>query len=414
MVKLLILADDFTGVLDTGVQFASQSIPTLVSTRIETLDQGREGEISVIALDLETRHLVPAQAADRVRQAVIKARCIGVEYFYKKTDSTLRGNIGGELDALMDANGGSIVAFVPAYPAAGRTTIAGRQYIDGIPLHSSAYAEDPLDPVRSSHIPEIIAEQSSASVEVIGSSDEAERFLIPRGGKRILVFDARREQDLRRIAEQLERLGLLRLTAGCAGFAAYLPDVLALKSRVVEKFKCPSQLLVVCGSTNPVSLDQVETAVQNGMERIVLEPEHLLGQSPPPTRIEEVVSDGGDLILQTAEGPEDIRRFHDYAREQDLQAETVTRLVAEGLSHLVGDLLRSRHGLTPVVFGGDTAFWIVESLGAPIILPIYHIAPGIVLSKLIGADSDLPLISKAGGYGASEVIRQIRDFVREN
>ena len=33
MVKLLILADDFTGALDTGVQFAACGIPTRVVVR---------------------------------------------------------------------------------------------------------------------------------------------------------------------------------------------------------------------------------------------------------------------------------------------------------------------------------------------------------------------------------------------
>ena len=32
MLKLLVIADDFTGALDTGVQFSKQGIQTLVST----------------------------------------------------------------------------------------------------------------------------------------------------------------------------------------------------------------------------------------------------------------------------------------------------------------------------------------------------------------------------------------------
>ena len=106
MVELLVLADDFTGSLDTGVQFAKQSVPTLVSTRIEVLDQGVDEEISAVVLDLETRHLSPTEAAVRVRRAVQLAQRKGVESFYKKTDSTLRGNIGSELAALLDAAGG--------------------------------------------------------------------------------------------------------------------------------------------------------------------------------------------------------------------------------------------------------------------------------------------------------------------
>ncbi|GAI95895.1 unnamed protein product, partial [marine sediment metagenome] len=116
MVELLVLADDFTGALDTGVQFAQRNIPTLVSTRMEPLDQGVDEEISVVVLDLETRHLSPAEAAVRVRQVVQLAQRKGVESFYKKNDSTMRGNIGSELEALLEATGTSFLPFIPAYP----------------------------------------------------------------------------------------------------------------------------------------------------------------------------------------------------------------------------------------------------------------------------------------------------------
>jgi uncharacterized protein YgbK (DUF1537 family) len=235
---------------------------------------------------------------------------------------------------------------------------------------------------------------------------------------RILVFDAQREQDVRSIAEQLKRRGLLRISAGCAGFATHLARVLGLKRKIVRRAAPPSQLLVVCGSTNPVSLEQMDWAVGNGMERIVLDPEQVMG--PPRyasdnalvSRVHAILANGKDLILQTARGEGDIRRFQDYAGEQGVQAHEVPRLITEGFGSLVGDTLRSRQGLTPVVIGGDTALGIVKCLGTPSIAPIDHIAPGIVASRMVGEDFDLPLISKAGGFGAPGIIGDILRYVR--
>ena len=68
--ELHVLADDFAGTLVTGMQYARQSIPNLVSTRIEILDQGSAGEIPVSTIDLEARYLAPFKAAARVRQTV--------------------------------------------------------------------------------------------------------------------------------------------------------------------------------------------------------------------------------------------------------------------------------------------------------------------------------------------------------
>ena len=57
MVKLLMIADDFTGALDTGVQFAVRGARTCVVTD-PAYDFSRTGEdIQVLVLDAETRHL---------------------------------------------------------------------------------------------------------------------------------------------------------------------------------------------------------------------------------------------------------------------------------------------------------------------------------------------------------------------
>jgi uncharacterized protein YgbK (DUF1537 family) len=245
---------------------------------------------------------------------------------------------------------------------------------------------------------------------------QLERFR--QGESRIVVFDARTDEDLRSIAEQLKRRGLLRVTAGCAGFAEQLPTALGLKRGTVQDRKCPSQLLIVCGSTNRISIEQIEAAVRSGVQRVTIPSGQLLGQAQQEDllerylwpRIEEKLA-GGDLILQTARGQEDINRFHDYVREHGLQAQAVPRLVAQALGDLVGRILRFHGRLTPVVFGGDTAIAVLETLGLPKVLPMEQIAHGVVVSRMINDSIDLPLITKAGGFGPPTLIREIQRYV---
>ncbi|MBA3439624.1 MAG: four-carbon acid sugar kinase family protein, partial [Pyrinomonadaceae bacterium] len=105
MLKLLIIADDLTGANDTGVQFAKKGIPVFVMTG-ETNDlQRRASDFQVLVVNTESRHLSMHEAAERVRGVVESARAAGITYFYKKTDSSLRGNNGSELQALMNAAG---------------------------------------------------------------------------------------------------------------------------------------------------------------------------------------------------------------------------------------------------------------------------------------------------------------------
>ena len=60
MLLLLILADDFTGALDTGVQFAACGIPTRVVVG-EQVDFAAN-DAAVLVVDTETRHLPAAEA----------------------------------------------------------------------------------------------------------------------------------------------------------------------------------------------------------------------------------------------------------------------------------------------------------------------------------------------------------------
>lgn len=120
MVKLLILADDFTGALDTGVQFAACGIPTRVVVR--EVPQLASCESTVLVVDTETRHLPQKQAFSVVETLTSRAVKAGVRCIYKKTDSALRGNIGAELSALYKASGSRQLSFLPAFPQIGRTT----------------------------------------------------------------------------------------------------------------------------------------------------------------------------------------------------------------------------------------------------------------------------------------------------
>ena len=101
MIKLLMIADDFSGALDAGVQFAARGAATRVVTDLDC--DFLETDAEVLVMVAETRHLPPQKAYDVVYHVARNAREAGVPYIYKKTDSALRGNVGSELAAVMDA-----------------------------------------------------------------------------------------------------------------------------------------------------------------------------------------------------------------------------------------------------------------------------------------------------------------------
>ena len=145
MIRLLVVADDLSGACDTGVQFGKQGIAVLVTPDVARVHEALAAAVSVLVVDTDSRHASPAVAAARVEGVAAAAYDAGVRHFYKKVDSTLRGNIGAELDAMARGARASQVFFAPAYPAAGRTTAAGRQLVDGVPLEQTHLARDPRE-----------------------------------------------------------------------------------------------------------------------------------------------------------------------------------------------------------------------------------------------------------------------------
>ena len=111
MIKLLMIADDFSGALDAGVQFAARGAATRVVTDLDC--DFLETDAEVLVMVAETRHLPPQKAYDVVYHVARNAREAGVPYIYKKTDSALRGECG-QRAGRRDGCGGRRCDAVPA------------------------------------------------------------------------------------------------------------------------------------------------------------------------------------------------------------------------------------------------------------------------------------------------------------
>ncbi len=163
MLKLLMITDDFTGALDTGIQFTKQGVKIQIAVEQNPENISVSENTQVLVIDLETRPLAGQQAYETVKNIMLWAKKQNIEYIYKKTDSALRGNVGTELKAVADVYN-QCVYFIPAFPKIGRVTRNGKHYIDNVPLSETAFAKDPFEPVKHSHIKDIITKEYNIDV----------------------------------------------------------------------------------------------------------------------------------------------------------------------------------------------------------------------------------------------------------
>src|SRR5882757_8242987 len=146
----LAIADDLTGALEVGACFPGGIVST--GRIVSAPPPGH-----ALVIDTENRHLSADAAAEIVYETVQSALRFQPWLIYKKTDSTLRGNIAAEFRALLKAVPERALVYAPAYPAMGRTVKEGHLLVHGIPVHESAFAFDTLNPVLGSHVGELMA-----------------------------------------------------------------------------------------------------------------------------------------------------------------------------------------------------------------------------------------------------------------
>jgi uncharacterized protein YgbK (DUF1537 family) len=396
--RLFVLADDLTGALDTGVQFARAGVRTKVVIQHQLAWALRSCGEPVLVVDTESRHLAAGRAASRVAACVRAARARGVERFYKKTDSTLRGNVGAELAALLAASGGRELFFVPALPRAGRTTRSGVQFVDGVPLHESTFARDPRAPVLGPSIEAIIRAQSSVSVVTIGRGEEVGPVLRGCGRPIVAAFDAETDGDLEAIAGVLAARGTPYLAAGCSGFAAFLPRLHDLPTGPVEREPIRLPLLVVSGSLHERSIGQLRHAELAGMPSLELDPEAVVkaGWRRMAART---------IIVQLRKNRGMIVRTRSGLAAPPFDAGRLVR----GVGNLVRRVVDSTAVPTIALFGGDTAAAVVGALGIRGLEPVEEICQGVVVCRAGGPrDRGVrSLVTKAGGFGPIDVIERI-------
>ena len=414
MLLLLILADDFTGALDTGVQFAACGIPTRVVVG-EQVDFAAN-DAAVLVVDTETRHLSAAKAYAVIAKLAREAMSAGAFNIYKKTDSALRGNIGAELSALLKTSGERRLPFLPAFPQIDRVTRDGVHYISGVPVTESPFGIDPFEPVRHARVTELIGEQTDVPAYSFPTLKEGEAVPEQEG---ILVFDAGSLDDLASTGRALFRNGRPRLMAGCAGFAALLPDLMKMtERRTVTMLKLDHRLLVVCGSVNSITLRQLDVAEQNGFSRLRLTPRQKLDPGYWESEngkealqgINEMLAANPRCIIETNDEGGN-RPTADYAAARGLDLGGMRVGIASSIGHMLGKLFTSPALGTLLLTGGDTLLQCMNCVGIKELEPVCEMEKGVVLARFTYRGCTRYVITKSGGFGHEELLLDLADRI---
>lgn len=393
--KYLVIADDLTGANDTGIQFLKAGFKASVTLDPAALAAMEDG--GALVLDTESRNIPEGGAAEILKKAApYLAKFRGSHIFYKKVDSTLRGNIKAETEVLMEELAFTLAVFTPAFPRNKRTSKNGLLLLDGVPVHETEMGRDPRKPVTTSSLAESLLGRRASSARSV-SLEEVRGGRIPAileeaGKKGVFCFDAETDGDLRVIARD-------------ASLAAPAEDILWVGSAGLAEALVgarPPALLVV-GSLSAVSSRQARYLLDNGLAMPVLADIAALGHSAMAEEgrlIEAAVSllrRGENVLLSSSAEEAQIEAGRKSGAPEE---------IGESLARAVAEILKKAEISGLFITGGEVAVKIVRALGGGGVSLLEEVEPGIPLVRLAGGPFEgLPLITKAGGFGSEDTLK---------
>lgn len=406
--RYLIVADDFTGANDTGVQLKRRGICTNVVFSGKLINAGSDSFV----IDTESRGMTGKEAYTKVRNILSGVNFSDFKYVIKKVDSTLRGNVAWETKAVDEAYKSELVIFAPALPDLKRTTVDGIHMLNNVPITSTEMAKDPKKPVREDNITEILKEVYGDEVAHIPLC-QVQNGDIDFSRCRVYTCDALVNSDIINIIKAGIDTGKKVLWVGSAAIADNLLEI--------EKGSDP--VLSVVASLSSVTREQVKYGERSGIALIRVPVYDIIEKKVDyKVYVDEAIkllTEGKDTILLSSASYdyEEYNRTIDAGKRNGISNESISLFT----QNLIGDMARMILEEVRVsgVFltGGDTAigfFEKAESLGSSI---VEEIAFGIPLMKLVGGPFEgLKIVTKAGAFGKEDAIayatRKLKEVLR--
>jgi uncharacterized protein YgbK (DUF1537 family) len=389
-----ILADDLSGACDTGLEFFRHGLPTVICLKPPVPAS------AALVLDSESRHLDAVAARQRVR-AFFSADFSPASptLYYKKVDSTLRGNIVVEIHELR-ARLRLPVVFTPAFPHMGRTVADGQLLVGGVPVHATFIGQDPQAPVRSASLADALGGADAVLRRQDLRDSRRLRALLADGAR--LCCDAATEDDLRELVRACIAVRAPEeiLWAGSAGLASALLDVLLPKSTLPwsEPQATRLPLFFLVGSANPVSRAQVERAGgHDGVAAVFLDMDAMLHDAAAEegrlaADILERLAQGQNTMFCVAAPGTGVAPEHSVA-------------VSALCGRVACRVLRAARAGLFFAAGGETAARCLEELACTQLVIEDAVSTGIPYVRMQnGLCAGLPLITKAGGFGGEDLL----------
>lgn len=403
----IIIADDFAGANDTGIQFIqAKAEHPLVLLDPSPMTIATHAPCNVLVIDSDMRNCNTEQTTQKIRGIgeALKQRK-GKSKFYLKIDSSLRGNIAAAAHTLQQILNFDCVAYAPAYPQNGCTIINGILRLNVSPTQVGHSNPPPFPPMGSASVTDLLAfngqKPMHISLDCIRNHTITQKLSNTKHNTVFFVFDTETETDLQCIADSVHKIydEYRILWVGSAGLA----HTLVRKENNNPLVQNPPVLAIV-GSSYPInniqiqeaSIHEVASVYHININDFIHDPEKTASRIQQD--LGNLLAQGRNLILSTSAHP-----LADT--ETPYPAPEVSTALLRFLPEIILVLLHNYQIQGLYLCGSKISAAILKRLGTYGAVLIREIEDGIPLLKLKGGlCNGLPVITKAGSFGDKGVL----------
>ena len=415
MQKYIVIADDLTGSNATCSLFKKIG---LRAASILKLQGDINYDVDVISYSTASRGLAKEEAYKKVSEAIKILRNRDVLVYNKRIDSTLRGNIGAEINAMLDnLEDDRIAIVVPAYPDSGRIVVNKTMLVNGVLLENSDAGKDPKTPIKTSCVESLVQKDIKYPSTYFTLSDItqpieeiAKKIQEAIKKSRVLIFDAVNNEDIIKISKAVIHSDINIVTVDPGPFTLYYSRDLQKKNHLEKK------ILMVIGSVTPTTKKQIEYILQEeDIFLVKMKIEDFFKKESCSKEIERVISfikkgiTSYDLFLVTTSpiGDEKKADLQKLAKNLNTTVEEISKIIANTLTETAVKILKETQKFEGVYSsGGDITIAHLKKLKATGVEIREEVIPLAAYGRIIGGDfPNLKLVSKGGMVGDEKTIK---------
>lgn len=420
--KVSVIADDLTGSNDCGIKLAQNGLKTKVILNAESVNI-TDNSSYVINSNSRAVNKNDSYKINKKIAKMIKDNDFNL--IYKKIDSTLRGHIISEIEAINEIINFDLIVVAPAFPEMNRITKGGKHFVNGQLITDTGLKNDPAFPIYNSEVKTLLS--NSLNTELINLYlDEIrnqESFndkidYIKKNEIKYIISDIESEKDFKLLIDKINKYYSKILWVGSAGLIQHLIPENNNSEYNHPRIKSTSTI-TVSSSISDVSISQIKEATYNNIEtfdlginvcelvKIYIENQYTDYINTGINHLKKYKN----LIIYAKNDKIFNQKLRDYTRLHNISDDDLSKIIVKSITKLFLGIYNKVNCDSIILIGGDTANEVLSQLDIGSLKLTGEIEEGVPYGHAETQKGKLNLVTKAGAFGNKYTIFNTINFL---